>query len=178
MTLENVQRALQKLQDRQDILDVLSAYCRAVDRMDRALLLACYHPDAVHQTGLFAGTPEAFADWVFNLSGKAHFSSSHLIANHVCEIDGDTAHTETYFFSAVMGKSDLELSVAGGRYIDRLDRRNGKWAIAVRKVIKEWWGQPVDAGPQIVNRAAPATRDRNDPSYERPLSAPPISTVP
>ena len=31
---------------KQDITDVLMRYCRAVDRIDAALLRSCYHPDA------------------------------------------------------------------------------------------------------------------------------------
>ena len=35
---------LQELLDRQDILDCVHRYCRAVDRFDREMLLSVYHP--------------------------------------------------------------------------------------------------------------------------------------
>ena len=43
---DNVQR-LRELCDRQEILDCIHRYCRAVDRADRDLLVSVYHPDAI-----------------------------------------------------------------------------------------------------------------------------------
>jgi hypothetical protein len=45
-TDSTVQR-LRCLLDRQAILDCVHNYCRALDRLDRALLLSVYHPDAI-----------------------------------------------------------------------------------------------------------------------------------
>jgi hypothetical protein len=175
MTSEELERAICKLQDRQEILDCITAYCRGVDRMDRDLLLSTYHPDAIDDHGQIVGSREAFVDWLFDLTSRNHVATTHIIANHYCTIEGDIAHAETYYIAAPMRKVEPQLMLSGGRYIDRLERRNGKWAIAVRKVVKDWWGQPGDSAksgvpPEIVNQSAPPSRDRSDPSYQRPLS--------
>lgn len=159
------------LLDRQEILDCITRYCRGVDRMDRDLILSAYHPDADDDHGVFVGSPEAFADWVLSVCAKLQ-STSHMIGNHTCEIDGDTAHAETYVITATM-----PTKINGGRYIDRLERREGRWAIAARKVVLDWWMPSDGSGsgirPEDINSAGPPARDRTDPSYERPLTIAP-----
>lgn len=169
MTQDEIAAQVRALKDRQDILDCITAVCRGVDRMDRDLILSGYHPDAIDDHGLFVGGPEGFADWVLGICRNALQSSSHTIANHTCEIDGDVAHAETYVVTATM-----PLKISGGRYIDRLERRDGRWAIAARKVVLDWW-LPSDGGasgitPEQINAAGPPARDRTDPSWERPLT--------
>jgi hypothetical protein len=62
----------------------------------------------------------------------------------------------------------------GGRYIDRFERRDGRWAIAARKCVVDWQGEP---GPSPIpvealaalNGAGRPARDRSDPVYQRPV---------
>lgn len=164
---------LTELKDRQEIMRCMTTYCRGVDRMDRELILSCYHPDAIDDHGAVVGDPEKFTDWVLEFVGK-DISWSHYITNHSCDIDGDVAHTETYFIGVTMRRTEPRLVMAGGRYIDRLERREGKWAIVARKVLKDWWGQPGDSAltgvsSDLTSRGTPPARDRSDPSYHRPL---------
>ena len=165
--------ALQNLIDRMAILDCLTRYCRGVDRFDRELILSAYHPDAQDDHGEFVGSPEEFVEWVIGLHQTGQISTQHCIMNHSCEIDGDTAHTETYYqFNA--RNLDESLWIAGGRYIDRLERRNGEWKIANRYCVVEWSGT-INEGPipysdiPDVHASGVPGRDRADPSYTRPL---------
>jgi ketosteroid isomerase-like protein len=160
--------------DRQAIRDCLATYCRAVDRLDRDLLLSVYHEDAVDDHGVFVGDREAFADWVIDFHSRAQHSTQHIITNHSCELDGDVAHTETYWMFAAMNKQGAPLTLSGGRYIDRFERRDGRWAIALRKVVGDWNGAPGEAwlspeGRAALNSGGRPSRDQSDPSYERPL---------
>ncbi|MNR29990.1 hypothetical protein D3C85_1474140 [compost metagenome] len=66
--------------------------------------------------------------------------------------------------------------MAVGRYIDRFEKRNGRWAIAERVCVTESVNQieAVDLPPafravQMGN--ARSSRDRDDISYQRPLRA-------
>lgn len=174
MTNEDMAMALRHLQDREAIRDVLVRYCRAVDRLDRELLLTCYHPDAIDDHGIFLGSPEEFADWALHLHDEYQTATHHVITNHSCEVDGDTAHTETYYMFAGMNRQGNPLTVCGGRYIDRFERRNGKWAIADRMSLLEWQGVPGEiffsrekVDPE--DHSHESRRDRSDPSYHRPL---------
>jgi ketosteroid isomerase-like protein len=174
---KTTEEMIQELHDRQSIHDKLVAYCRAVDRMDRDLLLSVYHPDAIDDHGLFVGGPEAFADWAFALHGHIQSAHQHIITNHTCELDGDVAHTETYWMLAGMNREPQHLTIGGGRYIDRFEKRDGEWRIAARKCVPDWGGIP---GPSFLTPEAAAAlassgtvaRDRSDASYERPLTIP------
>jgi ketosteroid isomerase-like protein len=166
-------RLLRELHDRQEILDCIHRYCRAVDRGDRELLLSVYHPDAIDDHGVFVGNREAFADWALAYHAENQECTHHVVTNHICDLEGDTAHTETYWmFSGInkVGPSTLHF----GRYIDRFERRNGRWAISARACVIEWGGTLGEkAVPPEVTAAyagvGPATRDRSDISYRRPL---------
>jgi ketosteroid isomerase-like protein len=175
---DRLERQLRELIDRQAIHDVILRYCRGVDRLDRELVLSAYHPDAIDDHGIFVGGPEAFADYFSAFHGSQQTATQHIITNHTCELDGDTAHCETYWLFAAMNREGPALSLGGGRYIDRMERRGGRWAIAQRKCLYDWQGVPGDYAltPEQIAKmlgAGPATRDRSDPSYERPLRVDP-----
>jgi hypothetical protein len=90
-----------------------------------------------------------------------------------CEIEGDDAHAETYYFfvGCMAGETNL---LAGGRYIDRFERRQGRWGMVMRNNFVEWTstapalGSPLGEIPDLHMNGMPA-RDRSDASYIRPL---------
>ena len=131
-TLEAVDKetlaAVRQLVDRQAILDCLMRYSRGVDRFDEDLLRSVYHPDATDDHGEFVGSPEEFIQWVVPLHNAGQISTQHHLTNHSCELDGDTAHTETYYLFTARNR-DETVWTAGGRYIDRFEKRNGEWKI-------------------------------------------------
>jgi hypothetical protein len=98
----------------------------------------------------------------------------HGLLNSTIEIDGDTAHSETYYLF-VARNQDETMWMAGGRYVDRLERRAGEWKIALRTNFIEWCclppAMPIPFAdvPDIAGNGVSA-RDRSDPSYARPLT--------
>lgn len=169
---------LRKLLDREAILDCLNRYARALDRKDPDSLRTVFHRDATdHHGGRATYHPaadELIADWETRDADREF--SQHLLFNTSIELDGDTAHTETYFQLMVELKRDARtgdpaLSVSGGRYVDRFERRAGEWRIATRVLIVEY-ATEIDSVEQPHHRLW-ARRDRSDPSYARPLLGPP-----
>jgi hypothetical protein len=164
---------LEKLSDRQDILDCLTRFSRGLDRFDREAFLSAFHPDAVIAAGTYVGGPVELYDWSSAMHEQGQVATHHALLNHSCEIDGDTAHTETYYLFAARNRDESNW-VAGGRYIDRLERRDGEWRVALRTTVIEWSGMlptmPLPFGdvPDIHGNGAPV-RSREDPSYQRPL---------
>ena len=161
---------VRELKDRQEIYDCIMRYCRGIDRLDRDLLLSAYHPDAIDDHGTYAGAVEGFADHVFALHyGMQHFTQHH-ITNHYCELDGDVAHCESYYLFRCLNREAPFYNVSSGRYIDRIERRGGKWAIAERICLvearDEGWGPE---GLEVNSAYQAASRDKDDPSYMRPL---------
>jgi hypothetical protein len=174
MNSEELLSNVQELRDKAEIYDCLMRYCRGVDRLDRELLLSAYHPDATDDHGIFLGDPQQFADWALAMHARHQSVTQHIITNHSCDLKGNVAHAESYYMFAGMNKQGNPLTVCGGRYIDRFEKRGGRWAIAARMSILEWQGIP---GEIFVQRekvdpndhSHEGTRDRNDPSYARPL---------
>lgn len=162
------------LLDRQDILDCLVRFSRGMDRFDRELFLSAFHDDAVIAAGDFVGGPVELYDWASQMHEQGQHATMHNLLNHSCDIDGDTAHTETYYLFAARNRNDSNW-LAGGRYIDRLERRNGEWKIALRTNAIEWSGMPPSMPipfadvPDIYRNGKPS-RSKDDPSYQRPLS--------
>ncbi|MGY3323989.1 nuclear transport factor 2 family protein [Pseudomonas fluorescens] len=162
------------LLDRQAISDCVIRYCRAVDRFDRDLLRTVYHEDATDDHGAFCGGREAFIDWAFAYHNEYQISHHHIITNHMAEIEGDTAHAETYwlFFGENRTKPD---TVAVGRYVDRFEKRDGHWAIAARVCVTESINELTPAEiPEVFRQLqmgnATSARSKDDVSWMRPLN--------
>jgi SnoaL-like domain len=172
-TAQSQSARLDHLLDRQDILDCLVRFSRGMDRFDRELFLSAFHPDAIIAAGDFVGGPAALYDWASELHAQGQVSTHHNLLNHSCHIDGDTAHAETYYLFVGRNRDETNW-IAGGRYIDRLERR-GAWRIAMRTNAIEWSGMvptmpiPFASVPDINGNGTPS-RSKEDPSYARPLA--------
>jgi hypothetical protein len=171
---DELKARLEALLDKQAILECVHRYCRGVDRMDRALTLSAYHPGAIDDHGAFVGNREEFVDWAFKYHGEHQLSHHHMVFNHSVDLQGDVAHAETYwlFFGENRVKPD---TLAVGRYIDRFEKRDGVWAIAARVCISEAVNELTPAQlpaawREILMSNGTTSRDRNDVSYERPLT--------
>lgn len=177
--IAELERSIRGLQDRQDIYDCLVRYCRGIDRNDPELVASAYHPDALDDHGAYCGGVDEVTSLSLAFHNENHKRTQHSISNHYCEIEGDVAHCETYFMYTGFNKNaPPDFSLLGGRYLDRFERRNGRWAIALRQSIIEWYGTPGEAqaptgGMEVFNAAFPPTRDKSDPSYKRPFQIDP-----
>ncbi|MDO7836315.1 nuclear transport factor 2 family protein [Sphingobium sp. HBC34] len=165
---------IKQAKDRQEIQDCLLRYTRGVDRHDKALMQSAYHPDAWDEHGVADGDPEAFCSWAIGWHGEFQHRHQHVINNHTVELDGDTAHSETYYLFFGENREGPP-TLAFGRYIDRFEKRDGKWAIAHRVCVNEYAGafNAVDVPAEYraqMKATGPDTRDRNDVSYVRPLT--------
>jgi hypothetical protein len=174
-TIDPAQLArLVHLLDRHDILDCLIRFSRGMDRFDRELFLSAFHPDAVIAAGEFVGGSEDLYAWASELHEQGQSSTHHNLLNHSCEIDGDVAHAETYYLFVGRNRDETNW-MAGGRYIDRLERRGGAWRIALRTNAIEWSGMvptmaiPFADVPDIHGNGV-SSRSREDLSYRRPLT--------
>ena len=172
--MNDIERTVQELKDRQDIYDCLVRYCRGMDRFDRDIIRSAYHPDGMDDHGEYVGGVEGFIDHYFAYHTHYQTKTMHNLGNHSCEIDGDTAHCETYWTFASTNKGKPFYSFSTGRYIDRLEKRNGEWKIAARICVINGGDNDMDPEGQAGEMLfVPSTRDRSDPSYMRPLQVDP-----
>lgn len=131
---------MEDLLAKQEIYDVLCRYCRGIDRLDMDLVRDCYHPDAIdHHTG-FDGGLEEFLTWAES-SLRQMDGTMHTICNHLVEVRGDVAVSETYAHTwhwTAEPTKPSQNALTGTRYVDRFERREGVWRIAERWAVRSW----------------------------------------
>jgi hypothetical protein len=159
------------LKDRQDILDCIQRESRARDRQDVAQINACWWEDGVDEHGpVITNIPDYAARANLGHSMNFHMTS-HNITNHICEIDGDTAYCESYVVGGLFWLDGKTTTIAMGRYLDQLEKRDGEWRMLVRKCTIEMTAN-TDASwvySKNIKGFLKARWDGEDPSYERPF---------
>jgi hypothetical protein len=195
-TMTQLPPEVQELIDRQKIYEVLTTYCRALDRCDVELMKTVYWEDGRDEHGVFDGNAQEFAEFIVNGVREWFEVGYHAICNVHMEFAGpETAHTETYMisYSKVAGRRDKVLDwfgetylkkfaglvdlgqpqdfLFGGRYFDRFEKRNGTWKIARRTVIMDWnINQPsseIFSEGMYKSMAIIGQRGQADPIYRR-----------
>jgi hypothetical protein len=172
--LQELAGQVRYLLDRQAILDCVVRGVRGLDRHDPELIRSVFHEDAVINIGEFVGTRDAFITWSDAGHRATYSGHAHNVTCQSVDLDGDTAHAETYVIMALRRNADTTVILNGGRYIDRLERRAGTWAIALRRLAVDW-RVATDGSPWVPDRPGYPFSGwgRQDVSYERPLSLPP-----
>lgn len=173
---------LQRLADQLAIQDLMARYARHVDRRQWEALREIYHPDATDDHGGYVGPVDGFIEWVSRRHAAVD-ESMHFLGNCLVEFgDHDTALVETYFCAylrlgpqagtenamlrggAEAGANGQDVAVRG-RYVDRVERRDGVWRIAKRVTVFE----AIDSKPADGPRPNPdhrwAVRSHSDPVY-------------
>lgn len=188
---------VQQTYDRQQIIEVLHRYARAIDRCDIELLKTVYHDDATDAHGSFDGNAHEFAEFMVpRLKAQTSYGIHH-VTNELVEIDGDRAISESYMFGyhrVPGGRESVEAFFGadyadrvadegaldgeheyftGGRYLDKLVKRDGIWRIWRRQITVEWNScRPSEmllTGGRA-NYDIPGSRDADDPSYRLSLA--------
>lgn len=131
--------AIDAIVSRQQIADITMAYCRGVDRADERLLADVFHEESTVVSGPFNGNGKTFAAEICRLVKETYEQTFHSIANQWIEVEGDAALGETYVIAVSTSRGDESTeTLTGGRYIDRFERRDGRWAVAERTFVLDW----------------------------------------
>lgn len=143
-----------------DVEDVLTRYCRALDRADLALMETVYWPDGEDIHGIYVGRASEFVPFIIGEITQYFAMGTHCLLNVHIDVEGDFAAAESTLYSACRVRSgmvdallgsryagrlagggldpDNEMFVMAGRYLDRLERRGGEWRILRRQVVTDW----------------------------------------
>ena len=192
--LARLEARLTEVEDRQLVYEVLARYCRALDRCDLELMKSVYWEDGWDNHGVFQGNAQEYAAFIIPEIQQWFSMTMHAICNVHIELDGHKAYAESYLISYCQVKADRSRIegvfgpaylqrvagdgvvapqdfLYGGRYVDRLEKRNGIWRIALRTVVMDWnrnepsrdiWNEGIFAALKLHG-----TRDRSDPVYQR-----------
>jgi hypothetical protein len=139
---------LDSIIDREKIRDCLARLSRGLDRRDADLLRASYWPEATDDQGVSAGSVEELLAWVVP-GDPAMVLTVHTLGQSLIDVRGNTALVETHVtaYHRVEVDGQEHDIVLGGRYLDRMDKRDHEWRISRRKLISDWQsdlGQSVD----------------------------------
>jgi hypothetical protein len=161
-------KKVQALIDKEEIREVILKVSRGLDRHDYDLLNQAFHTDAVEDHGTFIGQARQFFPFLIETPPDTWDAYHHLLGNQTVELTDDTAHAETYLL-CVMRQRKGPIDVYGGRYIDRLERREGRWAIATRVFVLDWNGEMAKGANFDPGFFVAGSWGKADPSYSRPL---------
>jgi len=168
----NNDEKLQALLDEREIIQALTRYTRGLDRHDDALIESAFWPDATDWHADAARTPAELATWGNDLHATHTRGHQHFLSNFTIELDGDQAHVETYVNFVLWRRNAPMVDISGGRYLDRMERRNGEWRIAERVVVVDWTSEaPEGTDPKgTLKHYVWGSWGAEDPSFARPLS--------
>lgn len=150
---------------KQAICEQLYAYCRSVDRLDLALGYGVFHEDSYADYGadVYQGPGRGAIDKICR--DHQHLTShSHQISNILIDLEGARAGSEAYVTATMRLMRDGKeyQIVVRGRYFDRWERRDGRWAILHRDVACDH-----DEIQEVcsLRGTSRSCRDESDPSY-------------
>ena len=171
------EQTLNEIVARNAIHEVLTRYCRALDRLDEPMLRSCFHPDSQHNHG-FVGPTEQFFGYAWQVL-QGCVATHHQLGAVSIAVHGDTADSEAYF-TAYHRLSDTPpaafgLDAAGydltvsGRYVDAFEKRDGEWRIVRRTGVHDWrrFEPPADRDFFRLPPEGRGRRDKQDPVYIR-----------
>ena len=171
MTDSTIDPRLQALLDKQEIYELVCAYCNAADRHDHAKMRTLYHEDAIDEHGsLFSGPAMQFIERLPEIQAPMEILHHNVTTVNIA-LDGDYAEGEIYLiamhkFRTLEGPAEL---LIGGRYFDRYTRRDGRWKFQHRAIVADWAHvhQPsiIDMGHPMVDGARIGAPGVGDPSY-------------
>lgn len=162
--------AVVELLDRQALQQLVLRYARAVDRKDFDRLCGLYHPDAHHDHGgMFAGSPAEMVRWLRET--MVDIETQHLIANSLFSIQGTQAQGEIYSVNFHYFPKSGRNYIAGGRYLDRYEKRDGIWRFTSRRRVIDWSEERPASSAQTAATLIRGAPYPNDLSYEFQLDA-------
>lgn len=172
--------------DKQAIQDVVLRYARAADRLDWQLAASCFHEDGVMDASFWKRPAhDEYADRINGLSmghiGVWATLTAHYMMNCLIELDGESAHVETYCVAfhrtrdgalptpllhpERLGGAEERDVWMGIRYVDRFERRSNEWKIANRVLIFDWTRVESVEATLDLNGLHRGRRDRTDLAY-------------
>ena len=131
---------LQRLINERDLRRLAELYAQGADRRDKALWSSIFTEDGlIEAPGIRL---EGRANIVAALDAMAtrYVATQHRVHNQVVQIDGDSAHGETYSTADHVPVDAEPRTVVTWaiRYQDRWRRADGRWLFSERRLVIDW----------------------------------------
>ncbi|WP_095012659.1 nuclear transport factor 2 family protein [Tsuneonella mangrovi] len=166
------------LADKDEIRDVLAAYAHAVDRRSWDLMERIFHDDATFAFGPVGGGWRDFLAQARAIIDPCIATQHQLGQMLIAEAGEGAAHSETYMTAMHIvpagyplpevfpDRGETYAAIVAGRYVDRLEKRDGEWRIASRKGLYDWREFREIGAAELVNmpEGACGYHDERDPA--------------
>jgi hypothetical protein len=129
--------ALDRIRAELECTRLLHAYGRAIDWQDRDGLADLFWPDARIDLGFFAGEGAEAVDFLLANAARSQ-RRFHATSNIVLRIDGASVLADSCCITHAVGEAEAgtqRWQLFLGRYLDRLERRDGDWRFAERRFL-------------------------------------------
>jgi hypothetical protein len=159
---------IQEMLDHYEIRKTLAEYCHACDRADADLMGSLYTGnDSFDDHGLVRAAGPEYAKLMTDLILKRSEVVSHILGQSLIKTDGNHAEAETFFLGLMRVRSPAGeplLNQLAGRFIDKLERIDGKWKIKHRIAVRDTSITfKVEQDMQSTYGMTSGTRGRDDP---------------
>jgi hypothetical protein len=158
----NVQRVI----DESDIRRVLALYTRGIDRLDAELV---YDEASTDDHGVYKGPGKEFGPYIVEALSQHAVATSHNLHQSIIDVHHEAARAETWFTAHhVRQEADGQyLDTFGGRYMDKLKKRSGRWTIVRRVVVRDWsMSQKIEGSYYSPDAFENGKRSREDLAYQ------------
>jgi hypothetical protein len=160
---------LQQIIDHHEITQTLKEYCHGCDRCDERRMGSVYLEDSFDDHGNFKAPGPQFATLMTAQILATTHSLFHMLGQSLITVNGDAAGAETYFFAVSRDRraDGVEMcNQLGGRFVDKLERHDGRWRIKHRVVVRDWGiSLPIEADWTATAGLAEGQRSGSDPSF-------------
>jgi hypothetical protein len=131
---------LQEMLEHYRITKVLAEYAHGCDRLHRDMMAGTYMVGSWDDHGSYKGDGHEFVDYCMTHIPGTYKSCTHQLGQSLIKVDGNEAGAETYFIAVLRRDKDggEVLDQIAGRYVDKLQRVDGKWKIKKRDCVRDW----------------------------------------
>ena len=147
MSLEDLERRIQTLEDIEEVKRLKHRYCAACDdNFNADAIASLFTENAVWDGGDFGKLEgrEAIRSFFQKASQNMPFAI-HMVLNPIIEVNGDTAKGTWYLFQSCTFADPDRAIWGSARYDDEYIRVDGRWMIRNIKVTSNFW-TPFDQG--------------------------------
>jgi ketosteroid isomerase-like protein len=154
MTLDEIGKRLQRLEDREAIRELVARYGQVVDDRDLDGVEALFTDDAVFRTQGGEMNASGLSAVMDNFRGRfqAMTASGHFVHDHIISLEGESAARGFVTSHAELVRSGESFIVAM-RYRDQYRRVEDTWKFSER-VVSFFYYLPADRYPELLPRRA------------------------
>ena len=136
--MEDLNKEIRALIDKEAIRELVNLYCQAADRHDHELMRSLYHEDAEDDHGsFFRGKAMEFIDMLPEIQSNMAILH-HNVTTHNIKLNGNKAEGETYIiaFHKVKDEAQGHDVLIGGDILINMKKEKGFGSF-----LKGWWMQ-------------------------------------